>query len=321
MGIFRRNQPRIYPTIATWPTGSYNVDIVGESFRYDNIHSIVGVYSADDSGEIYTQAQLIPEPDNPMDPDAILVTVDWKDVGYLAADENSEYARILTPILANRGQVLTAPARIWWGTTSDRRQIASVRLDLPPVDMFWPLNSPPPEPAFLLPRTTQYKVIDLDQDVIAPLLADREEVAFYATLTRKPNDFLYELDVNYEGVRIGHLSDRANEAMMGFAISLETSTVNLYCVATAKRGESKPTVKVRTTTDEAFLDRYPDQWETLQALFDEHPKQSDLPAAVGTQKDPAAPDLPAAQWYPDPYDQTQLRYWNGSEWTGHTHRY
>ena len=41
---------------------------VAESFRYDIVHSIVGVYSADDSGEIYTQAQLIPEPDNPMDP-------------------------------------------------------------------------------------------------------------------------------------------------------------------------------------------------------------------------------------------------------------
>jgi len=29
--------------------------------------------------------------------------------------------------------------------------------------------------------------------------------------------------------------------------------------------------------------------------------------------------MAAAGWYPDPYDPTQLRYWDGSEWTEHTH--
>ncbi len=32
---------------------------------------------------------------------------------------------------------------------------------------------------------------------------------------------------------------------------------------------------------------------------------------------PPQPDLPAANWYPDPYAQARLRYWDGQQWTEH----
>jgi hypothetical protein len=32
---------------------------------------------------------------------------------------------------------------------------------------------------------------------------------------------------------------------------------------------------------------------------------------------PPQPDLPPANWYPDPYAQARLRYWDGQQWTEH----
>lgn len=34
---------------------------------------------------------------------------------------------------------------------------------------------------------------------------------------------------------------------------------------------------------------------------------------------PSAPDLPPPGWFPDPWDSAQSRYWDGAEWTAHTH--
>lgn len=41
-------------------------------------------------------------------------------------------------------------------------------------------------------------------------------------------------------------------------------------------------------------------------MSDETPPPSEPPAE------------PVAGWYPDPYDSSQQRYWDGSIWTGHT---
>ena len=30
------------------------------------------------------------------------------------------------------------------------------------------------------------------------------------------------------------------------------------------------------------------------------------------------PQLPPADWYPDPHGVARLRYWDGQQWTGHT---
>ena len=30
-------------------------------------------------------------------------------------------------------------------------------------------------------------------------------------------------------------------------------------------------------------------------------------------------ETPQPNWYPDPYGQAELRWWDGAQWTEHTH--
>lgn len=75
----RRDKPRSYPTFSTWPRGSY---VVGESFHFDAIRWIIAQQREAPTGEVCVQAQVVPEPDNPADPNAMLVMVGGLKVGY-----------------------------------------------------------------------------------------------------------------------------------------------------------------------------------------------------------------------------------------------
>ena len=55
----------------------------------------------------------------------------------------------------------------------------------------------------------------------------------------------------------------------------------------------------------------------------QQPQQQDYPPPVHTPEyppptyPPPQPDLPPPNWYPDPYYQARLRYWDGQQWTEH----
>lgn len=68
--------------------GFEGMEVVGESYRIGNLHQIIRQYLGDvpQRGEIEVAAQLVPEPDNQNDPDAIAVYVLGLQVGYIPRD-------------------------------------------------------------------------------------------------------------------------------------------------------------------------------------------------------------------------------------------
>lgn len=65
-------------------------DVVGESFYQPNLEAICGGRKFD-SARHQCRAYLIPEPDNPADPNAIKIVINRLIVGHLARDHAIEY--------------------------------------------------------------------------------------------------------------------------------------------------------------------------------------------------------------------------------------
>lgn len=135
MPLFKRSKPSPemfkdvgggeYEVAATMLKGGALVEVVGESFYFDNLHSIVGGGRA---MNVPVVAALIAEPDNVNDPQAVGIYVNSLKVGHL----NRHTARLYQPVLAHlasMGKVGACDAQI-----SGSGEAYGVFLDLAPPE-------------------------------------------------------------------------------------------------------------------------------------------------------------------------------------------
>lgn len=135
----------VLPGSSGWP----NVEIVGEAYREAQIIAALGVSpGVDEDVRDEADADLVPEPDNPHDPNAISVRVRGHVVGYLDRATAKEYRNPIHRITAS-GAVVRTRASIWavrresWDWDSERGNVkfhSNVRIALPPADQILPLN-------------------------------------------------------------------------------------------------------------------------------------------------------------------------------------
>jgi collagen type III alpha len=125
----------------------HNYDVVGETYREAQIASALGRRpKLDEEMEEIFEAQLVPEPDNPHDANAISVRVRGEVVGYLDRDAALAYRPVIHRIAAS-GMTATTTARIWavvresWEDNQQARFFANVRIYLPEPHQILPLNN------------------------------------------------------------------------------------------------------------------------------------------------------------------------------------
>ncbi len=75
--------------------GEFRFPIVGESHYQEQIEAIAGGRSEDGARDILVEAFLNPEPNNPYDPNAVVVTIQNQTVGYLSRDTAKIFCRTL----------------------------------------------------------------------------------------------------------------------------------------------------------------------------------------------------------------------------------
>jgi HIRAN domain-containing protein len=75
--------------------GDSLVRVVGTS-HYQEALLELAPREADEEVRVEKIAALVPEPDNPHDPDAIAVTIDGRLVGYLSRDENRRWKDVVS---------------------------------------------------------------------------------------------------------------------------------------------------------------------------------------------------------------------------------
>jgi hypothetical protein len=108
--------------------------VVGVSHYQDALRGISGA-DAGQAARYEATAALVPEPDNPHDPNAIQVTIGGRLVGYLSREDAVRY-RPAVEILRESGKVLTCAAVIGGRGPDSETANLGVFLQLP-----WPTEA------------------------------------------------------------------------------------------------------------------------------------------------------------------------------------
>jgi hypothetical protein len=93
------------------------VDVVGESFRQAALELIAGGVGPSGPNKVDHLAGLLPEPDNPIDPQAVSVQIDARPVGYLSREDARAYRPVIDRLL-RLGLFVACPASLTSGWRS-----------------------------------------------------------------------------------------------------------------------------------------------------------------------------------------------------------
>lgn len=198
-----------------WP----HQEVAGESHYTKEIHSVLGGEPGPGGTEITTTAQLIPEPTNRFDPNAVMVQIAGRKVGYLPKEDAARYAPVLSG-LVGRGFLPQVTARVWAGRSYDGELISSVQLDLAESHLLMPVNPPPAKPYALLPHGNAIQVTGEEAHMAAllPLLSAAGECWVYATLhevvEEKPRGSRSLAEVHIDGAAVGRLSPKMSGELL-----------------------------------------------------------------------------------------------------------
>jgi predicted Zn-ribbon and HTH transcriptional regulator len=114
--------------------GNETLEVVGESYRQDDLWHLVGGFSVDRVRCDVTTV-LVPEPENPRDPNAIKVLIDGRHVGYLSREDAVLYLPGLLRLMASHTAPIALSGQIvGGGQRDDGLGMLGVFLDHDPAD-------------------------------------------------------------------------------------------------------------------------------------------------------------------------------------------
>ncbi len=128
----RRLRGRVGPRLPITLSGERTVAVVGESHHQDALLTISGGARHYGGVELEVVAQLIPDPENPYDPNAVEVCIDGLVVGYFSRDDAVQLRPVIEDSLDLHGQA-TCPGTIRGGWDRGRGEagLFGVTLHLP----------------------------------------------------------------------------------------------------------------------------------------------------------------------------------------------
>lgn len=143
-----------------------SVEVAGEAYREAEIVAALQKRPAiDEEIEVSLPAHLVPEPDNPYDPNAISVRVRGHVVGYIERDQTQPHLEAIHRIAAS-GHVAVTNARIWASRRTHweggDRFYSRISVALPYEGLQLPINDPPAMAYSLLPWGAAVQVTNED---------------------------------------------------------------------------------------------------------------------------------------------------------------
>ncbi|WP_139416281.1 HIRAN domain-containing protein [Agromyces laixinhei] len=91
--------------------GWNDIEVAGEAYYRGGLANIFGSLGRLEGGVTMQVAQLIPEPTNKYDPNAVRVVVNGHQVGHVPQEDSRNVARACSSV--GRGGIAVVPARIW----------------------------------------------------------------------------------------------------------------------------------------------------------------------------------------------------------------
>jgi collagen type III alpha len=170
-------------------------EVAGESHYTKEIRGLFGTEYDPAGCELMVTVQLVPEPKNKHDSNAVSVRCNGTTVGYLPREDAARYVQVLSALVAE-GRIPQVIARVWGGDRPtygyDRRGrpvegtefVGSVRLDLAEPHMLVPANLPPNGTYALLPRGNAIQITGEEtcMDALTGFLSPAGECWIHVTL-------------------------------------------------------------------------------------------------------------------------------------------
>lgn len=220
---------------------------------------------------------LVPEPDNPFDPNAISVRFNNMVVGYLSREDALTYKQPVRRICAS-GRVAAVESRIWasnddWNGQGMKFR-ARISLAMPEQDLFLPVNNPPQGEHTLLPWGSAIQVTkEADHfDVLFDHVPPKGRGLLYVSLhkglrTLKNGTEKPYVEVRLDGARVGELSTVSSAHVLPVIDHAETMGWIPVCIAkitgSALAAELTLQVAKATEVDDAWLASSPHHAPTL----------------------------------------------------------
>jgi len=306
--------------------GWATVEVAGESHYTEQIRGLFGNDFKPKGTEIVVTAQLIPEPKNKYDRNAVGVWSGSQQLGYLPRDEAARYVGILSA-LVEQGWMPQVAARIWgseWSDYEDRRVSfsGSVRLDLAEPHMLVPANLRPGGEHRILPTGGAIQVTGEERhlDALAPLLRPEGECWAYVTLHEVVEQLARStrevIEVRVDGARVGQLTPKMSSELLPAIRHLAERGATTAARAIVKGNRIKTEVvlyaarahelpeswlgEAAVAADVAAMDKAPDP-----AVRRDHGPIPPAPTGIRFAVPPGWPPPPAGWtppegWRPDP---------------------
>ncbi|MFG3701801.1 HIRAN domain-containing protein [Micromonospora sp. NPDC047620] len=246
--------------------GWANTEVAGEAHYVKQIRELFGNDFKPAGAEIVVTAQLLPEPKNRHDRNAVGVWAGGRQVGYLPREEAARYCPVLTG-LVGQGWLPQVSARVWgaeWSDYDDRRTTfrGSVRLDLAEPHMLVPVNLPPSGNHRLLPAGAAIQVTGEEKhlDALASLLRPEGEcwayVSLHEVVEQSARASRTIVEVRVDGNRVGQLTPKMSGELLPAIRHLAEQDVTAAARAIVKGNRIKTEVVLYVSRAHEL----PDSW-------------------------------------------------------------
>ena len=237
-GISDRGRYQVSLGRSGWP----NVDVVGEHAYSKAIRSALHASKAPvavgrDRESEGVQVELVAEPDNPFDENAI--SVRWRNqvLGYLSREDAIRYSQPIRRIIAS-GLIAASTARIWAYDGGERLQ-ARVTVALPEPELITPLNEAPTGVHTLVPWGSAIQVLKEEDhfDILFNHVPPEGVGLLLVSLhraARVPKNGVERpfVEVRLDGERVGELSNITSAHLL--PLLEHTETIGETALAYAK---------------------------------------------------------------------------------------
>lgn len=235
--------------------GWHNQEVAGESQYGDNIRAVLGKISSEWT-EVVTTAQLIPEPTNRYDRNAVQVKIGGAVVGYLPREDAAVHADTLSRLVAE-GLLPQVSASVRGANVADydydrrgdlvgtTRFVGSVRLDLAQPHLLAPVNPPPNRRHVILPQGAAIQVTGEEEylAVLASMPGEHGEAWIHVTLHKIVDQLARStrtvVEVRVDGSPAGRLTPKMSGELLPVIRHFAERGVTVACRALVKGNRLK----------------------------------------------------------------------------------